>query len=130
VLVDRGFLPFPIDQARATQPYAGTVDGLVRQPPSNGKAAWYDVADNNPGKNQWYRVDIAAMAEALGLGHAAPVYLEVLQPTGAHGPVPTGQRILGNIRNEHLQYAITWFALAGALAVIYVVWTVRGERQA
>ena len=31
------------------------------------------------------------------------------------------------LRNDHLQYAITWYALAVALAVIYVIFHRRRE---
>jgi cytochrome oxidase assembly protein ShyY1 len=35
-----------------------------------------------------------------------------------------------NIRNEHLQYAITWYALAGALAIMFVLWLKNHRRNA
>ena len=33
------------------------------------------------------------------------------------------------LRNDHLQYALTWFALALVLVIIYVVYHLRPERE-
>jgi cytochrome oxidase assembly protein ShyY1 len=27
-----------------------------------------------------------------------------------------------NLRNDHLQYAITWYGLAGAVVIMFLVW--------
>ncbi|MDE0408988.1 MAG: hypothetical protein OXN81_14150 [Alphaproteobacteria bacterium] len=32
-------------------------------------------------------------------------------------------------RNDHLQYALTWFALAGAVAILYLVWRRRAGKE-
>jgi surfeit locus 1 family protein len=34
------------------------------------------------------------------------------------------------LRNDHLQYAITWFSLAGALLVIYFIYHRRPPQKA
>jgi cytochrome oxidase assembly protein ShyY1 len=34
-----------------------------------------------------------------------------------------------NLRNEHLQYAITWYGLASVVAVMFALWF-RARRQA
>jgi len=33
-----------------------------------------------------------------------------------------------HLKDDHLQYAITWFALAGVLAVAFAFW-LRGQRR-
>jgi len=33
-----------------------------------------------------------------------------------------------HLKDDHLQYAITWFALAGAVAIAFLVWW-RGDRR-
>ena len=38
------------------------------------------------------------------------------------GGFPIGQQWTMNVRNNHLQYAITWFSLALALLVIYILY--------
>ncbi len=115
LIVDRGFVKLPIDPAKGTAPSTGQIDGIVRL--SSGKA-WFDPP-NDRARNQWYWPDLPAMAKAIGVGAPEPFYIEAITPTAQDGPKPTGADILPNIRNEHLQYAITWFSLAGVLAVIY-----------
>ena len=46
------------------------------------------------------------------------------------GPqLPIGADPLIGLRNEHLQYAITWFAMAFGLIAVYVLWHRRTERE-
>ena len=122
ILIDRGFLPTPSGTEAVASPTLSdtTVEGIVR--PGTGKA-WFDVA-NNPGKNQWFWIDPAGMARAAGVPSLLPTYIEATGPTGdaTNRPMPTGDRLLGSIRNEHLNYAITWFSLAATLAAIYASW--------
>ena len=37
------------------------------------------------------------------------------------GGLPRPGKIVVNLRNEHLQYALTWFGLALVLAVVFAV---------
>ena len=50
-----------------------------------------------------------------------PVFLEA-GPTPNPGGIPIGGQTKVTLPNDHLQYAITWYILAVALAVIYVVY--------
>jgi surfeit locus 1 family protein len=122
VFVDRGWIPLERkDPAhRAEGQVAGTVtlDAVIRLPHAQN---WL-TPDNDPGKNTWFWVDLPAMATAAGLsGEIAPVYLEA-GPAPNPGGFPIGGQTRIDLPNDHLQYAITWYALAVALAVIYVLW--------
>jgi len=71
------------------------------------------------------------MARALGWdeGHkqVAPFYLDLESPVPESG-IPKPGALQVHLNDDHLQYAITWFSLAAALVVIYVVyhWPGRG----
>jgi surfeit locus 1 family protein len=121
VLVDRGWVPDnrKDPKTREQGQLAGTVtvDGLIRRPVAQG---WL-VPDNEPGHNIWFWFDLPAMARHAGItGPLAPVYVDA-----AKTPIPGGYPLGGETRielpNDHLQYAITWFLLAVALIVIYLV---------
>ena len=43
------------------------------------------------------------------------------------GGVPHPSTLTVRLRNEHLQYAITWYGLAAVLAVMFAIW-VRRQR--
>nr|RAV91062.1 SURF1 family protein [Aerococcus tenax] len=119
VFVDRGFVP----EARKDQATrkAGLIEGptaltgVARAPQARGA---FD-AQSDPAKNIWFTRDPAAMAAALKLADAAPFYVEA-DATPNPGGLPVGGRTRVNIRNEHLQYAITWFGLAVELIGVYL----------
>jgi len=113
ILVDRGFI------AQGLSPMGGqrlsaSIVGILRR----GDARNFATPPNDPAQNLWYGRDIAAMAHALGAPRPAPTYLMLEQPAPpAGGPVIAP--LPSDIPNNHLQYAITWFGLAVALAGVY-----------
>lgn len=128
VLVDRGWVPAdrldPATRPDSLPTGPMTVHGVLRVPPGRG---WMQP-DNEPARNQWFWLDLPAMAAAAGLSEAPPVILEAgPNPPGAPA-LPIGGQTRVNIPNDHLQYAITWYGLAAALLVIYGVyaWRERG----
>jgi surfeit locus 1 family protein len=122
VFINRGFIPAELkDPAKRTAgQIAGTVriQGLLRLPPS-GKPAWF-LPDNRPDLNYWFWVDLPAMSAADGLDRVAPFYIDA-DATPNPGGWPKGGVTRLVLPNDHLQYAITWFSLAVALIVIYVL---------
>jgi surfeit locus 1 family protein len=113
ILVDRGFLDQRL-KLTAGQTISTPIVGILRR----GDTRNFVTPKNDPAQNLWYGRDIAAMAQALGVSKPAPTYLMLEQPPPPMGgpavaPLPT------DIPNNHLQYAITWFGLALALAGVY-----------
>ena len=128
VLVDRGFVPEArkAPESRAQGELAGrvAVTGLLRLPPA-GKPHWF-LPDNSAERNYWFYVDIPAMAAAARLDGVLPFYVEA-DKTPNPGGLPLGGQTRLDLPNNHLQYAVTWYALAAALAVIAVIF-IRGRR--
>ena len=128
ILVNRGFVPQNRKMAdtRSEGRSEGSVSitGYVRGPEFGGPF----VPENDPAGNNWYTRDIAAMAGFAG-GNTIQAYLidqiEPLPPGGL--PQPGETRV--TLRNNHMQYAITWFALSLALLAVYGFW-LRGRRRA
>jgi surfeit locus 1 family protein len=130
VFVNRGFVPSGLadPRRRAAGELAGTVRvaGRLRLPPSS-KPGWF-IPDNRPDTGEWFWIDLPAMAAADRLGDVAPYYIAA-DRTPNPGGWPEGGVSLPELPNHHLQYAITWFSLAAAAAVIYVL-AQRGEEGA
>ncbi|MGH7123163.1 MAG: SURF1 family protein [Stellaceae bacterium] len=130
VLVERGWVP-PEKRDAAARPQGNppgevAVDGLLRLAPVE-KPGWF-IPANDPGRNEWFWIDLPALARAAGVPGAQPFYVETrLVPNP--GGFPVGGQANADLPNDHLQYAITWYALAGALAVIYLL-LLRRERAA
>ena len=124
VLVDRGYVPqadkLPATRAEGQIEGETTLTGVARAPQTRGVfSATDDIANN-----MWFTRDPARMGAALKLSRVAPFYVEA-DATPNAGGLPVGGRTQVNIRNEHLQYAITWYGLAFVLFAIYLAyhWT-------
>lgn len=119
LLVDRGFVPTDRKSpaTRAAGQIAGptSVTGLLRL---QEKPGWF-TPSNDPAHNSWFYVDIPAMAKAAGVSRVLPFYLAA-DATPNRGGWPLGGQTITALPNHHLQYAITWYALAVGLVVIYI----------
>lgn len=124
VLVNRGFVP-PERKNAIVAPH-GTIDivGVMRWPDPRGL---FTPADD-PKTNVWYTRDPKAIAAAKGWAAAAPFYIEQESPVPSGG-LPKPGKLTVNLRDNHLQYAITWFGLALGLAGVYVAWLARRFRR-
>jgi surfeit locus 1 family protein len=128
VLIDRGWVPVErkVPASRAEGQLGGNqvVEGIVRVP--HGKA-WMQP-DNEPAKNMWYFVDLPAMAAAMAADFRTDLYVDA-GPAENPGQYPVGGQTRIELPNDHLQYAITWGLLAVALALIYVLYHLKLERE-
>jgi len=130
VLVERGWVPTEKRDAatRAAGNPVGmvSVDGLLRLA-AEEKPGWF-IPANDPARREWFWIDLPALARAAGVAEALPFYVEA-GPAPNPGGLPIGGQANVDLPNDHLQYAITWYALAAALAVIYLI-LLRRERAA
>ncbi|MEK9283775.1 MULTISPECIES: SURF1 family protein [unclassified Bradyrhizobium] len=131
VVIDAGFVENTM-QDRAVEDRAVkklvtgkpiALTGYLRFPEAPG---WLTPAENRD-KRLWFARDHLAIASALGWGAVAPFYVDLEQPAPQNG-IPRPGPLDVHLKDDHLQYAITWFALAGAVLVAFGVW-VRGRRQ-
>lgn len=101
--------------------------GYIRFPESAGLL----TPAANIEKRLWFARDVPAMAQALGWGHdgktVAPFYVDLEQPVPLSG-IPKPGPLHVHLKDDHMQYAITWFSLAGAVVIAFFVW-LRGKRR-
>lgn len=123
VLVDRGFIVDTVKERPAVdrslvKPVR--VVGVLRAPDE----PTFVTPPNRPIDNEWYSRDIAAMAEHLRAPSPAPLFLMAETATNPEMPALKPLPIPAEIANRHLEYALTWFGLAAALAGVYaaVLW--------
>lgn len=121
VLVNRGWVPKdnvdPSTRREGQLDGEMTVTGIVREP--YGKD-WSFMPDNNPEKNVWLYRELKLMAAHLNL-EVAPVFVE-LDKSDIPGGLPIGGQTRVSLPNNHIQYAFTWFGLAIAMLVIFVIY--------
>jgi len=137
VIVNRGFVPDARKDAatRASGQIAGPVElvGVLRWP---DERHWFSPADD-PAHNVWFTRDPSAIAAAKGLinglnkslGAVAPFYVEQETPVPPGG-LPQPGKLVVQLRNQHLGYAITWYGLALVLVVVFAAWARKTSREA
>jgi len=101
-----------------------TLTGYLRFP----EAAGLLTPAEDTRKRLWFTRDHLAMARALGWGNVAPFYIDLERPVPESG-IPKPGPLEVHLKDDHMQYAITWFALAGAVVIAFGVW-LRGRRAA
>ena len=144
VMVNRGFVPAgdggwsprpapaPAEAdacAAARGAPAVTVTGLLRvsEKPSSLRA-------NEPARKYWYTRDLQAIAQARGLPAVAPYYVDADAASArvdlpGDSVRPVGGLTVISFVNNHLVYAVTWFALAVMVAGA-AWWVARDTRGA
>jgi cytochrome oxidase assembly protein ShyY1 len=80
----------------------------------------------NPAKRLWFTRDHLAMAQALGWGDVTPFYIDLEAPVPESG-MPKPGPLDVHLKDDHMQYAITWFCLAGAVVIAFGVWLRRAS---
>jgi len=128
VVVDRGFAPFdrkdPASRAQGVPQGVVDIVGVMRWPEAPGLF----TPQAEPRNNVWYLRDSTAIAAAKKWDAGAPFYIEQESPAPPGG-LPKPGKLAVALPDNHLQYAITWFALAIGLASVYGVWLARKFRE-
>jgi surfeit locus 1 family protein len=124
VLFDRGWVAQDKkDPARrAAGQLAGRVElaGVVRRSQERRQFA----PENVPERNVWFHVDVPLMRSMAGGKPDPKLDSFFLEADAAANPggLPVGGQTRLDIPNDHLQYAITWFLIALALAGVYLAY--------
>jgi surfeit locus 1 family protein len=107
ILIDRGFVK--IDQIEDLRNDQATVLGNLHWPD--------EVDDYTPEPDMkrdiWFARDVTALADTLNTDPILVIAREITPDSEKVSPIPISS---SGIPNDHLQYAITWFALAAVWA--------------
>ena len=118
ILVDRGFVADTISARPPVVPDDATptpMTGVLRFPDKKT----FVTPPNEPAANRWYSRDIAAMGQTLSAPRPAPVFLMAESSSNPEWAALQPVAVPPDIPNRHLEYALTWFGLAGALIAVY-----------
>jgi surfeit locus 1 family protein len=128
VVVNRGFVleanKDPATRAAGLVTTPVEIIGVLRWPEHAG--AFTPAGD--PARNLWFARDQLAIAAAKGWGNVAPFYVEQEAPTPPGG-LPQPGKLTVNLPNNHLQYALTWFALAVVFAGVFAAFARARRRE-
>lgn len=129
LLIDRGLVPASLRDPATRK--AGLIEGET-----SVTGIWH--TEDMPGsftpppdtiKRIWYVRNTGGMARIDHVTLAAPVFIEA-DATPNPGGWPKGGQTRVEFRNEHLQYAITWFLMAAALLGVYIAFHISRGRLA
>lgn len=124
ILVNRGFVK-RVKKDRSERPDSETrgpvqVVGMLRDQEQGNSF----TPDNTPSTGEWIWADIKQMAAYSGAqpvlvdeifrGHAGEISMRVSKG------VPVGRAATIELRNQHMTYAVTWFALSAATAFMFI----------
>jgi surfeit locus 1 family protein len=128
LVVNRGFIPEGRHDTatQASSEVTANIEmvGVLRWPEARG----FFSPNDQPARNLWFARDPVGIASAKSWGDVAPFYVELERPQPPGG-LPQAGPLKANLRNEHLQYAITWYGLALVVVVMFAFW-LRARRQA
>lgn len=111
ILINRGFVP--LDKKAPSTRLDGqikgtvTVTGLLRLSEPKGTL----LRSNVPQDDRWYSRDVTAIAAKRNLSNVAPYFIDA-DKSDRGDTLPVGGLTQVKFPNSHLQYAITWFAMA------------------
>lgn len=122
VVINRGFTP-----SRSYPNASGSQEivGALRWPEQPSLF----VSAHDAAGEVWTVRDPQAMAAAKNWGPVAPFYIEQESPEPPSG-IPHPSPLQVHLRNEHLQYAITWYGLAAVLIAVFGLWARKRHRDA
>jgi cytochrome oxidase assembly protein ShyY1 len=102
--------------------------GYIRFPESAGAL----TPSESVAKRLWFTRDHLAMSRVLGWVEGrktvAPFYVDLESPAPESG-IPKPGPLSVHLKDDHLQYAVTWFTLAFAVVIAFGVWW-RTQRRA
>jgi surfeit locus 1 family protein len=128
VLVNRGFVP-PQQRDRHVRAQGnplGEVEivGLLRISEPGGGF----LRRNDPAAERWFSRDVMAISAARRLDKVAPYFVDAERALTADAQAPVAGLTVLDFRDNHLAYAITWFALA-TMVVAAAVALMQFERR-
>ncbi len=130
LLVYRGWIPTsrqdPATRSESNPEGTIQIEGVLL--PGGWQGSDWVEPGNNAAGNVWFFIDPADMAKTAGLANPIiPLYLGLYR-ADQEASLPFTPPPPMEMRNDHLQYAITWYALAVALVVIFFVFSLGSKR--
>jgi surfeit locus 1 family protein len=95
------------------------IEGMVLP----GEKKNFVIPDNDQKNNVWFTLDLEMAAATLGSTITDFYVMQINSDTVPEYVVPLNTNNLSKVRNDHLEYAYTWYSLAGCLFIIFMVYS-------
>ena len=129
ILINRGWVP--VDNRDPETRINGQTEGLVSITGLlvSGNTPGWMTPENRPEENFWFWLDLPSLSTQANI----PIqqYLIDADSSPNSGGFPIGGQTRTELRNEHLQYVVIWYALAICLAgITFLMIRSRKQRRA
>jgi surfeit locus 1 family protein len=129
ILVSRGWAPQSlkkkIENGEIQLPSLKEMINAIVMPGEHGQ---FLTPNNDVARNIWFNIDLE-LAKKIGIINFDQFYLRQIDNTNLpQGMVSLNADNLIHIRNDHLEYALTWFSLAISIVVIYFIYGGRANK--
>lgn len=130
VLVNRGWVPEdrrdPATRAEGQIAGEVTIEGLLRT--DGWKGFDFVKPPNKPEERFYFWLDLPVMDDYVDQPIVTQMYVDAVA-SDVPGGLPIGGQTRIQLKNDHLEYAITWYSFAVILAVIYFLFHYRREDE-
>ena len=117
IIYDTGWVPLKIKEKEKRLLHISknpqTFEAVIR---TSGRKGYFQP-DNDTDTNTWFFVEPELMSKYLKIDFENKYYLEAVK-NGPNG-FPLGNQTRIYLRNNHLQYALTWFMIACGLVGVF-----------
>ena len=90
-----------------------------------GEEKRFFIPDNDTKNNIWFTLDLQEASKKLGITKKDFYLMQIESKNLPEGAYPLTSTYLNVVRNDHLEYAITWYSLAVFLCIIYFIYNKR-----
>jgi surfeit locus 1 family protein len=122
ILVNRGWAADKMEIGMQSQNGVVVVAGVMRSVPDAKPFGMAENTEAHVTRNEWAWPDTQAIAKTIGMSSIPAVVLYAERsrdPTQEH-QYPIGGQVQLSIRNEHRNYALTWYMMALALLAVWL----------
>jgi surfeit locus 1 family protein len=124
IFVNRGFVASrQAGEASGSGERPAEVTGLLRM----SQPGESFLRRNEPATERWYARDLQAIATARGLAPAAPYFIDAAASPASEAGQPVGGLTVVAFTDNHLVYALTWYALA--LMILGRIWQIKRTKR-
>ena len=77
---------------------------------------------NDKNNKIWFTIDLDMAHEMLGVTENKYYLMQIQSTTLPEGGKPLSTKHLSKVRNDHFEYAITWYSLAACLVIMFFIY--------
>ena len=80
------------------------------------------MPENDKNNKIWFTIDLAMAHEMLGVTENKYYLMQIQSATLPEGGKPLSTEHLNKVRNDHFEYAITWYSLAACFLIMFFIY--------